>query len=295
MFKKSLAIILSLVLVILMFGCTPTQEPENTGDSLKIISLSAAFTQIVFDLGLYENLVGVDDYSKDLPEIDDNINSFDMMALNVEQIMTLSPDIIFISELSTLSGQTDPLKPVADAGIEVVYLETAQTISEIYDTIEKIAEKTGRVEKGEELIRNTKTALAQIAQITLQVTEKKSVYFEISPAPDMYSFGKNVYIDEMLEIAGLVNIFATKNSWFSVAGEEIILSQPDVIITNSDFMPNAVDEILARPGWQTVPAVANKQVYLIANSITSLPNHNIVKGVMEIAKAIYPQLFENEQ
>ena len=44
------------------------------------------------------------------------------------------------------------------------------------------------------------------------IEKKKKVYFEISPFPSMYTFGKDVFMNEMLEIEGVENIFNDKIS-----------------------------------------------------------------------------------
>ena len=41
-------------------------------------------------------------------------------------------------------------------------------------------------------------------------------------------------------------------------------------------------------------AVKDKQVYYIDNIASSIPNHNIVKALKEMAKAVYPDKYKDE-
>ena len=59
-----------------------------------------------------------------------------------------------------------------------------------------------------------------------------------------------------------------------------------------NYIEDPVGEILARPGWEGVTAVQNGGVYTMDNKISSLPNENIVQALKEMAKAVYPDLYE---
>src|SRR5699024_9933189 len=124
------------------------------------------------------------------------------------------------------------------------------------------------------------------------ITDKKTVYFEISPAPSAYSFGKGTFLNEMIELIGAENILSSQDGWLAVETESIVAANPDVILTNVNYIENPVDEILSREGWSGVNAVANKNVYYIDNQAASLPNENIVKALKEIAVAVYPDVYE---
>jgi iron complex transport system substrate-binding protein len=117
------------------------------------------------------------------------------------------------------------------------------------------------------------------------------VYFEISAAPFMYSFGDGVFLNEIIEIIGAENILAGQDSWLSVAEESVLDADPDVILTSVNYIDDPVGEIKSRAGWQTITAVANGDVYYIDADASNRPNQNIVKALHEIALAVYPDKY----
>jgi iron complex transport system substrate-binding protein len=136
-----------------------------------------------------------------------------------------------------------------------------------------------------------KDKITEIKKIGDTITDKKSVYLEISPFPDIWTSGGNTYLNEMIELVGATNIFSDKEGSFSPSAESIIQKNPDVIITNVDYIENPIQEIKERDGWDSINAVKNDEVYQIDSSFSSRPNHNIVKALEQIAKAIYPDKY----
>ena len=68
-------------------------------------------------------------------------------------------------------------------------------------------------------------------------------------------------------------------------------ADPDVILTNVNYIEDPVGEILSRPGWEEVTAVRDGNVYYIDNMASSLPDHNVVKALAEMAAAVYPEYY----
>ena len=79
-----------------------------------------------------------------------------------------------------------------------------------------------------------------------------------------------------------------------VEAETIVAADPDVILTNVNYIDDPVAEIRGRSGWEGMSAVQNEQVFYIDNMASSLSNQNIVKALDQMAKAVYPELFSAE-
>ncbi|WP_277422261.1 ABC transporter substrate-binding protein [Brachyspira hampsonii] len=109
--------------------------------------------------------------------------------------------------------------------------------------------------------------------------------------PNLYSFGTNVYLDDMINIIGASNIFSDKNSWITTAEENVLFTNPDIIFTSVNYIDNPSEEILNRKSWQNINAIKNKDVYYIDSA--SLPTHNIVNALIMMAKYIYPNEYKD--
>ena len=176
-------------------------------------------------------------------------------------------------------------------GVCVACVPNAESISGIESDIAFVASLLGEEEKGRELVDGMRAEVDRIAAIGKTVTERKSVYFEISAAPYLYSFGQGVFLHEMLELIGADNILAGETGWLGVTEETVVAADPDVILTNVNYIDDPVGEILSRPGWDAVTAVREGAVYAVDNMASSLPNQNIVKALREMAEAVYPELY----
>jgi iron complex transport system substrate-binding protein len=306
--KSKIRIIALLLLTVMLFltiiACgdddavveRPDKDREGNAITLpdnieKIISIGPSNTEILVALGLGNKIIAADSWSGGVPGIDAAIAALPSITeIDGEFVIDLQPDIIIVTGMSKVGGE-NPLQVVEDTGICVIVIPSSTSIDEIKEDIKFIAAVTGTTSAGNNIISNFESEIAAVKAIGDTITDKKTVYFEISPAPWMYSFGNNTFLNEMIGIIGAVNIFADQDGWMSVADEQILDSDPDVILTSTDWMDDATGEIKARPGWEVITAVQNNAVYYIDADSSNRPSHNIIKALQEMAKAVYPDKY----
>ncbi|WP_313342209.1 ABC transporter substrate-binding protein [Sedimentibacter sp.] len=257
----------------------------------RIISISPSNTEIIIALGLGDKLVAVDKHSSDIEGIPSDIPQFDIMNPDVEQLVALNPDVIYATGMSMAKGN-DPFKPIKNLGITVVYIPSSNSIEGIYEDIIYISETLQVKDIGEKIIDEMKIKVDEYREFGSKIENKKTVYFEIAGAPNLYSFGSGVFLNEMIEILGAENILKDQDQWITVSEEAIVSKNPDVILTNVDYIANATDEIKIRSGWENITAVKNNDVYYIDKDASSLSNHNIIKALEQMAEAIYPEAYK---
>lgn len=273
----------------------PTTDPSGAEVSIpdsidSIVCLSPAVNEVLIALGVGDSLVAYDTQSVGLEGVPADLPTLDMMQPDMETLASLKPDVLFVSNM-TLYDQTNPFQQLIDMGVCVLCIPSANSIAEIESSLSFIAAAVGKSAEGDALIDGMQAELDRIAAIGESITEKKTVYFEIGAAPNLYSFGSGVFLNEMIELIGAENILADQEGWLAVEGETVASANPDVILTNVNYLDDAVGEILSRSGWEGVSAIQNKQVYYIDNMSSSLSNHNIVKALDEMAKAVYPDAY----
>ena len=256
----------------------------------RIIAMGPSSTEVLSALGYLDNIIASDIFSVNVPNINPDIPFISIMDPDAELIISLMPDIIFVTGMSRAGGN-DPFSIFAEAGICLVYIPTSNSIEDIIEDIRFISAVMGEQEKGEEIILSMETQINELRAICETVTDKKTVYFEISAAPFMYSFGSDTFLNEMIELLGAVNIFGKQVSWLSVSDEDILKASPDIIFTSVDYIDDPVGEIKSRPGWNEINAVKNNDVYYIDTDASTRPSHHIITALLEMARAIYPELF----
>ena len=257
-------------------------------DTLAVLGPSLA--EMVAALGYGEKVAACDASSVGVEGLKEDALVLDLVSPDMEQLFVLKPDVLFVTNLS-LYDQENPYQTLIDAGTCVVCVPTSDSIADIQSDIAFVASVLGAEEKGQEVIRAMQEQVDQIARIGKTIKDKKTVYFEIAAAPGMYSFGDGVFLNELLELAGAENILASESGWIGVTEEAVVSADPDVILTNVDYLEDPVGEILSRPGWEAVAAVRDKAVYSIDKVASSRPDQNVVKALRQIAAAVYPEYY----
>ena len=138
------------------------------------------------------------------------------------------------------------------------------------------------------LIDNFLNKLKKIKESTKNLQKKKKIYFEINPEPQIFSFGSNTFLHDMIDIVGGENIFENNNGWFLVSKEIILEKDPDIIFTNFPST-NAVENILQREYWQNLSAIKNKKVFYIDES-SLRPSHRIISALEQMKNFISEDL-----
>ena len=273
----------------------PTTDPSGAAVEIpdeigSVVVLAPSIAETLPALGCADLIVGYDLQSVGLAGLPADVPTFDLMQPDMEQLAALKPDVLFVSNM-TLYDQSNPYQQLMDMGVCVLCVPNADSIAAIQEDIAFIAAAMGKTAEGDALIAEMQAELDRIAAIGATVTDKKSVYFEISAAPDLYSFGSGVFLNEMIELIGAENILADQEGWLAVDAETVVAANPDVILTNVNYIEDPVAEILGRSGWEGVNAVKNAQVFYIDNMASSLSNQNIVKALDQMAQAVYPDLY----
>jgi iron complex transport system substrate-binding protein len=266
---------------------TIDEEPE------KIVSLIPSNTEIAFELGLGDKIVGVSEYDNYPPEAAEK-EKVGGMEFNVEKILSLSPDLV-LAHGSVMGSATNALQQIRDAGITVLVVHDAKSFEEVYATIEMIGKAAGAEEQAEETIQKMKDDLQAVKDKAAEVSkeERKSVFVEVSPAPEIYTPGSNTFMDEMLTLINADNAAAEQEGWVKMNEEGIIALNPDVIVTTYGYYTeNPKELVLSREGWKDVPAIKNEHVYDIHSDLVTRTGPRLVQGVEELAKAVYPDLFK---
>lgn len=261
------------------------QKPE------KIVSLLPSNTEIAFALGLDKEIVGVSDYDN-YPEAATKKEKIGGQEFNVEKIISLKPNLVLAQAASAQSFKGG-LKQLSDAGITVLVVNDAKNFEQVYDSIDMIGTATGEIKKADEIIKGMKDKLAEIKAKAHLIKEKKKVFIEVSPAPDIFTTGKNTFMDEMIRTINAENIANDQEGWVKIDQEVMIKRNPDVIITTYGFyVKNPIEQVLSRKGWENVNAVKNKQVIDVDSDRVTRTGPRIVEGVEDLAKAVYPDVFK---
>ena len=263
----------------------------------KIISMAPSTTRFLIDLGLADKIIAIDTNSAAyIDSLSSSVKQFDMMAPDNEALVAMEPDIIFTSGMSNVGGD-DAFQPARDAGICVADIPSSTSFDDIAKDLEFIAAAVHAEEKAAPIIKDFQDKIAEIKKIGDGISEKKTILFEISlPSadyPSIYTFGSGTYLDEMITTIGAKNVAGDQQSWISVSEEDAIAMNPDVIITNVNYVNDPEGAILIAEGWEEVTAIKNQAVYYIDADSSNQPNNHVVDAMIQMAKYVYPDEFSS--
>jgi len=293
---KKLLLTATLTLTAMLFvACNTSSVSEvSNSDTTTIVTIGPNITEIAMGLGFGEMIIATDTNSVDVPGVPQGIPLLDMFAIDIETILMLEPTVVVAT--SMIMWDADPLALVSQAGVRVVYIPMANSITEImesFDTINYAITLESNSETVYNLQQSMQQHIDQISSIAGSITTQRTVYFEIDMGPPLFTFGQGSFLQEIIDVVGATNVFGDETAaWVAVADEQVLARNPDVILTNVPGIDNALDIVGARPGWRGIYAVANERVHTIDNNASSRPSQNIVYGMWEIARAIFPEYFE---
>ncbi|MEO4052334.1 ABC transporter substrate-binding protein [Solibacillus sp. CAU 1738] len=253
-----------------------------------IVTLQPSNTEILFSLGVGDKIIGATDYDNYPKEALDIERVSDSYTINGERVIELQPDLV----VAYTMGDPVQIEQLESAGLKVFVINSATSFDDVYSDIIQLSEVMRVEDKGQEVVEEIKNQVATVQEKTATLTEKKKVYFEIAPSPDIWSAGKGTFQQQILEIAGVENIFADQEGWFKVSEESIITADPQVVLTTVNYNGDPVAEILARTGWDKMQAIVGQQVYLLDPDVLSRPGTRIGDAVELVAETVYPELFK---
>ncbi|MBI2485462.1 MAG: cobalamin-binding protein [Deltaproteobacteria bacterium] len=290
---------------------------------MRICSFLPSMTEIVYALGLGDNLVGVThecDYPPDATSKSRVIMSLvkpeeltskeiDILVsenykagkstyiVGEEALRKANPDIILtqgLCDVCAVSGNevTEAVKVLGHSP-QIISLEP-NTLDEILDTILIVGEATERKDEAKNLVAKLKHRIERVKSLLGKEKNRPRV-FCMEWLDPVYVAGH--WIPEMVEIAGAeCGLGKAGAPSFKVSWDEILDFSPQIIV----LMPcgfdiektlGEVDILTSNERWHRLPAARKGHVYLVdANSYFSRPGPRIVDGLEILAKIFHPEI-----
>lgn len=277
-------IILLIALFWIITDLTPHDTLSAEKKTLRIISLAPSTTEILFSLGLAEEVVGVSTFCNYPPEAQKKEKVGTFSQPDVEKIFSLRPDIIFATGLE----QATPVGKLRKLGFNV-YICDPSNMEELFESIAQIAKLSGKEKEAALLIAQMRSKIKDIKKRIAGISydERPRVFVEIWHDPLMTA-GKGSFLDELIDLAGGINIAHDAPRPFSrFSPEQVIKRNPDCIILG--YMSNKYD-FKRRVGWGKINAVKNSRIYDdISSDIFLRPGPRLTEGLEQIHKRLYPE------
>ncbi|MBI4469938.1 MAG: cobalamin-binding protein [Acidobacteria bacterium] len=262
------------------------REIELNRPPERIISLAPNITEILYELGLGDRVVGVTTYCDHPPEAAQKEKIGDTINPNLERIVSLRPDLVLLSTASQLQSFDTQLR----ARQIPVYAVDDHSVASVTRAYEQIGRLTG-----DPILAKTKADRfnEQIRTIEQRTRHLKPirVLLVIQTEPLMVP-GERSFVTEMIRMAGGESITTDAvRDYAQFSVETVIERAPEVIV-----IPGSAPEPRRLPGYEwaqlsQTPAMKHHRVYALHGDLLMRPGPRLVVGLEDLAAVLHPEAF----
>ncbi len=282
---------LSIVILCWLGGCGEQNEPvaASEEDKMRIVSMAPNLTEILFALGLDEEIVGVTRHCNYPPEALTRRQVGTFWQPDVEAVLVIRPSLLVTLDLPQ---QRPLIERLERLGSTVLTVTDFESFDQLYEGIAAVGQAVGRTAQGETMV-NRQQAVQDAMRSRYAVRTPPRVLWVIQRHP-LRVAGRATYINEMIEAVGGINaIGPTVNVYPPISAEDVIAAWPDVIIEPA----NMPDQQAVQAGsaaafyaaFRRVPAVQNDRIFVLDGDLVSRIGPRLDEALETIARCLWEQ------
>jgi len=264
---------------------------EIAAEPQKIVSLTPATTEILFEIGAGDRVVATDDGS-DYPEAAvalPDVASFS--SVDVEQVVSLDPDLVVAGGLGFTPPDVITRLRSLDIPVVVVY---APSVEGVYADIELLGTVTGTTEAATAVTAGMRAEIDAISGAVAAAGSPPRVFYEIgydATTGAIYAPAESSFLAGMVTLAGGDTITTGDPNTYEIALEKLIERDPEVIVLGvNPFYEPTPGAVAARPGWNVMTAVANDDIRTVRDTEITRPGPRLPIGLRALASTIRPDV-----
>lgn len=282
--KKCGAFLVIILTAISIFTGCRAKKVDTNGIN-RIVSLGPSATEILFAIGADKQLVACTDFC-DYPaeaKTKASVGGFAANSISLESIISYEPDLVYL-----FSGMHDSLiKPLQDMGISV-YVSKAASVDDVKKEIIEIGTITGHSAEAEDVVKEMNLLLAEARNKSAEAKKNGSsplIYWQVWNDPLMTA-GKNSFINDIITLAGGINIFGEENSDYPIISDEaVIAAKPQFIFISkaSDNYSVTNNKIM----FYAMKKDSGASVHYVNDDKFSRPGPRCAEAVQDLTKILY--------
>lgn len=242
----------------------------------RIVSLAPSITECLFEIGAGDRIVGVTQFCnypkqvKDLPKVGTYISP------SIEKILALKPDLCIGTKDGNPKSIIFKLKKL---GIKVFVVDP-RDMESLFSTMIVLGEIVGCEKQAKIVVERLKKEVLLVQKRASLYINPPRVFFQIGVDP-MVTVGKNTLIDNLIKIAGGVNIFENFKGYPRISVEQVMAFNPDIIIitsmVHSEHNLNNLKKFWEK--YKDINAVKYSNVYVVNSDFFNRPSPRAIEGL----------------
>ncbi len=245
----------------------------------RIVAFDSAAVETLFAIGEGHRVVGTHDFVSYPPETAEIPKLGSAFNINIEATVALNPDLVFVFSDGFLSD-------LERASLKVLYQESlSDDFRKVADNIRMWGRITGAVERAEDVAAQFEARVAKLEEVMASREAGPSVFQDEG---DLWTPGPDTLIGEVFNLLKLQNIAHDVSGYAQLSPEVVVARKPQIIIATFG------DKISDNPAFADLPAVKDKRILVPSSDALSIAGPRYIDGVEELAKWVYPGLFEKD-
>ena len=256
----------------------------------RIVSLNGSTTEILFALGVGDNVVGCDASSTYPKGVKDKLPSVGYQyGLNAEGILSLNPTLII--------GRDDVRPPqvvqqLRMAGVTVLLLKEPRSFETAKQRLLTIGKAVGHEKKAKELAKALDTDIKKLETKLAsrkETPKQKALFLYLRGTQTTLVLGTDTAPGAMFDIVGVENAAGDIKGNKPMTAEAVIAAQPDVYVLFSSSLKSigGIDGLLKLPGLAHTPAGENKRIVTLDGQYLSGFGPRSGRAALDLFRGIY--------
>jgi iron complex transport system substrate-binding protein len=261
------------------------------GRTRRIISLAPNITEILFAIGLGDEVAGVTLDSDYPPQAAAKPKVGTFWQPDIEAVVAAGPSLVITLGFEQQRNLAERLRRIGYNSLTV----EIEKVNDLFDAIERIGSAAGGRQQANELISRIKTRLQHLEDL-VGAGPKVRVLWVVQREP-LRVAGRDTFVNEMIEMAGGENaIGPTVNKYPPIGSEQVVACNPEVIIEPAmapqDIESQRKASLQYWSKFQHVSAVEERRIRVIDGDTVSRLGPRLYEGTEAIARCLRPELFE---
>jgi iron complex transport system substrate-binding protein len=258
----------------------------------RIIPLNGDIAEVVYALGLGENVVGTDT-SATYPEAAKAKQKIGYQrTLSAEGILSLNPTLIIGNEGA---GPPEVIEQIKSIGVPVVIIKNATSLDDVGTKIRTVAKALGVPVRGDFVAKATEEEIADAKALAAKATSHPKVMFlYLRGSTVQVIMGKGSGADSLIVTAAGADVGADSGIQGSkpITPEALVAAQPEVylVLTAGLQSVGGVDGLTQIPGIAQTPGGQNRRVIDMDDQYLLGLGPRAGQALMDLVKKLHPEL-----
>jgi iron complex transport system substrate-binding protein len=266
------------------FGVEQLGDPPASAPARRLVTLAPSNAEVVDALGAFDRVIACEDSTDHPPQAAELPRLGPDLAPDLDRVVELRPDLV-VSSL-TVPGMERTVIGLRARGMAQVVL-APRSVQDVTDDLLRVGARLGLVDRAAAAVATMRSEIEALMQG--RPAKPVRIYLEWWPKP-MFSPGRDTYADELITLAGGVNVFGARpGASVKIEPAELVEADPELCFVSWCGVAEAKldpSNLVNRPGLEALQAGRAGRVYALDERYSGRPGPRMLEAARRMAAAI---------